>query len=185
MTKQTLEELIEMQKAIAICECIINDIVEGYKLQLKTPRTEEEVPDFMREDMKKCLQSYSTSTKQPLKSDKRGAAMKAIIKKPGEKTKSNRNRKRAFRSTGSSGRIYPGSAIGCRCLYHLQRGGETYRTSIQHKNPERDFCGEYSLCGSSGRRILQLDKRADQPDRRESFEQGGELNENPCCKEDV
>lgn len=85
MTKQTLEELIEMQKAIAICECIINDIVEGYKLQLKTPRTEEEVPDFMREDMKKCLQSYSTSTKQPLKSDKRGAAMKAIIKKPGEK----------------------------------------------------------------------------------------------------
>lgn len=111
--------------------------------------------------------------------------MKAIIKKPGEKTKSNRNRKRAFRSTGSSGRIYPGSAIGCRCLYHLQRGGETYRTSIQHKNPERDFCGEYSLCGSSGRRILQLDKRADQPDRRESFEQGGELNENPCCKEGV
>ena len=33
MTKQTLEELIEMQKAIAICECIINDIVEGYKPQ--------------------------------------------------------------------------------------------------------------------------------------------------------
>ena len=30
MTKQTLERLIEMQKAIAICECIINDIVEGY-----------------------------------------------------------------------------------------------------------------------------------------------------------
>ena len=55
MTKQTLEELIEMQKAIAICECIINDIVERYKLQLKTPRTEEEVPDFMREDMKKML----------------------------------------------------------------------------------------------------------------------------------
>ena len=43
MTKQTLERLIEMQKAIAICECIINDIVEGYKLQLATPRTEEEL----------------------------------------------------------------------------------------------------------------------------------------------
>ena len=51
MTKQTLERLIEMQKAIAICECIINDIVEGYKLQLATPRTEEEVPD--------CDEGYS------------------------------------------------------------------------------------------------------------------------------
>lgn len=55
MTKQTLERLIEMQKAIAICECIINDIVEGHKLQLATPRTEEEVPDFMREDLKNML----------------------------------------------------------------------------------------------------------------------------------
>ena len=55
MTKQTLERLIEMQKAIAVCECIINDIVEGYKLQLATPRTEEEVPDFMREDLKNML----------------------------------------------------------------------------------------------------------------------------------
>lgn len=111
--------------------------------------------------------------------------MKAIIKKPGEKTKSNRNRKRAFRSTGSSGRIYPGSAIGCRCLHHLQWGGKTYQITVQHKNPERGFRGKHSLWGSSGRRILQLDKRADQPDRRESFEQGGELNENTCCKEGV
>lgn len=64
MTKQTLERLIEMQKAIAICECIINDIVEGYKLQFATPRTEEEVPDFMREDLKNMLavllESYQT-----------------------------------------------------------------------------------------------------------------------------
>lgn len=64
MTKQTLEKLIEMQKAIAICERIINDIVEGYKLQLATPRTEEEVPYFMREDLKNMLavllESYQT-----------------------------------------------------------------------------------------------------------------------------
>ena len=45
----------EMQKAIAVCECVINDIANGYELQLKTPRTEEEVPDFMREDLKNVL----------------------------------------------------------------------------------------------------------------------------------
>lgn len=55
MTRQTLERLNEMQKAIAVCECVINDIANGYELQLKTPRTEEEVPDFMREDLKNML----------------------------------------------------------------------------------------------------------------------------------
>lgn len=55
MTKQTLEKLIEMQKAIAVCECVINDIANGYELQFKTPITEEEVPDFMREDLKNML----------------------------------------------------------------------------------------------------------------------------------
>lgn len=55
MTKQTLEKLIEMQEAIAICECIINDIADGYELQLVTPKTEEEVPNFMREDLKNML----------------------------------------------------------------------------------------------------------------------------------
>lgn len=82
--------------------------------------------------------------------------MKAIIKKPGEKTKSNRNRKRAFRSTGSSGRIYPGSAIGCRCLYHLQRGGETYRTSIQHKNLNEIFVGNILFVGVAGEEFCSL-----------------------------
>lgn len=55
MTRQTLERLNEMQQAIAVCECVINDIANGYELQLKTPRTEEEVPDFMREDLKNML----------------------------------------------------------------------------------------------------------------------------------
>lgn len=55
MTRQTLERLNEMQKAIAVCEWVINDIANGYELQLKTPRTEEEVPDFMREDLKNML----------------------------------------------------------------------------------------------------------------------------------
>lgn len=35
MTKQTLERLNEMQQAIAVCECVINDIANGYELQLK------------------------------------------------------------------------------------------------------------------------------------------------------
>lgn len=85
MTKQTLERLIEMQKAIAICECIINDIVEGYKLQLATPRTEEEVPDFMREDLKNMLAILLESYQADFEKNLGGAAMKAIIKKPGEK----------------------------------------------------------------------------------------------------
>jgi|GEM_PF-1546703 len=55
MTRQTLERLNEMQKAIAVCECVIDDIANGYKLQFKTPRTEEEVPDFMRENLKNMI----------------------------------------------------------------------------------------------------------------------------------
>lgn len=111
--------------------------------------------------------------------------MKAIIKKPGEKPRviEIENELSALQEA-VDGYIQAVPLAADACII-CNEEGETYRTSIQHKNPERDFCGEYSLCGSSGRRILQLDKRADQPDRRESFEQGGELNENPCCKEGV
>lgn len=110
--------------------------------------------------------------------------MKAIIKKPGEKPRviEIENELSALQEA-VDGYIQAVPLAADACIICNEEG--KLIGSIQHKNPERDFCGEYSLCGSSGRRILQLDKRADQPDRRESFEQGGELNENPCCKEGV
>lgn len=105
--------------------------------------------------------------------------MKAIIKKPGEKPRviEIENELSALQEA-VEGYIQAVPLAADACIICNEEGkliGLPYNTRILNE----------IFVGNIGRRILQLDKRADQPDRRESFEQGGELNENPCCKEGV
>lgn len=50
MTEGKLQKIIDLRKAIAICECIIGDLQEGVWVSLKTPNTEEHIPDPLRMD---------------------------------------------------------------------------------------------------------------------------------------
>ena len=55
MTEGKLQKIIDLRKAIAICECIIGDLQEGVWVSLKTPNTVEEVPDALRMDLEDFL----------------------------------------------------------------------------------------------------------------------------------
>lgn len=55
MTEGKLQKIIDLRKAIAICECIIGDLQEGVRVSLQTPNTEEELPDPLRMDLEDFL----------------------------------------------------------------------------------------------------------------------------------
>lgn len=55
MTEGKLKKIIDLRKAIAICECIIGDLQEGVWVSLKTPNTEEHIPDPLRMDLEDFL----------------------------------------------------------------------------------------------------------------------------------
>ena len=48
MTEGKLQKIIDLRKAITICECVIGDLQEGVWVLIRTPNTEEEMPDPLR-----------------------------------------------------------------------------------------------------------------------------------------
>lgn len=55
MTEGKLQKIIDLRKAIAICECIIGDLQEGVWVLIRTPNMEEELPDPLRMDLENFL----------------------------------------------------------------------------------------------------------------------------------
>lgn len=55
MTEGKLQKILDLRKAIAICECIIGNLQEGVRVSLKTPNTEENIPDPLRMDLEDFL----------------------------------------------------------------------------------------------------------------------------------
>ena len=55
MTEGKLQKILDLRKAIAICECIIGNLQEGVRVSLQTPNTEEELPDPLRMDLEDFL----------------------------------------------------------------------------------------------------------------------------------
>ncbi len=55
MTEGKLQKIIDLKKAIAICECIIGDLQEGVWVLIRTPNTEEELSDPLRMDLEDFL----------------------------------------------------------------------------------------------------------------------------------
>ena len=51
MTEGKLQKIIDLRKAITICECVIGDLQEGVWVLIRTPNTEEELPDPLRMDL--------------------------------------------------------------------------------------------------------------------------------------
>ena len=55
MTEGKLQKIIDLRKAITICECVIGDLQEGVWVLIRTPNTEEELPDPLRMDLEDFL----------------------------------------------------------------------------------------------------------------------------------
>ena len=55
MTEGKLQKIIDLRKAIAMCECIIGDLQEGVWVLIRTPNTEEELSDPLRMDLEDFL----------------------------------------------------------------------------------------------------------------------------------
>ena len=55
MTEGKLQKIIDLRKAITICECVIGDLQEGVRVLIRTPNTEEELPDPLRMDLEDFL----------------------------------------------------------------------------------------------------------------------------------
>lgn len=55
MTEGKLQKIIDLRKAITICECVIGDLQEGVWVLIRTPNTEEELSDPLRMDLEDFL----------------------------------------------------------------------------------------------------------------------------------
>ena len=55
MAEGRVEKVMDLKKAVAIWECIIGDLQEGVWVSLKTPNTEEHIPDPLRMDLEDFL----------------------------------------------------------------------------------------------------------------------------------
>ena len=55
MTEGKLQKIIDLRKAITICECVIGDLQEGVWVLIRTPNTEGELSDPLRMDLEDFL----------------------------------------------------------------------------------------------------------------------------------
>ena len=55
MTEGKLQKIIDLRKAITICEYVIGDLQEGVWVLIRTPNTEEELSDPLRMDLEDFL----------------------------------------------------------------------------------------------------------------------------------
>ena len=55
MTEEKLQKILDLRKSISICECIVGDLQEGVWVSIKTPNTEEELPDPLRMELEDFL----------------------------------------------------------------------------------------------------------------------------------
>lgn len=129
------------------------------------------------------MQLYSKATKQILKNNKGGAATKAIIKKPGEKSKVIEiENELSVLQEAVEGYIQAVPLAADVCIICNEEGkliGLPYNTRIMNKI----FVGNILFVGVAGEEFCSLTNEQISLITERGLKQGGELNENPCCKE--